>query len=154
MGSGTRNILRYAPLYYPNYKVEINNGSQFVFSITYMELAGGTTGNVTQKLEMSPKNGENVTQKSEMSPKNEEQLDATDWNLGLTDTSSTKSAKRKKRQQGIISLIKQNPQITAEEIAEQLDVHERTIRRDLEELKDLIEYVGPTKGGYWKLVKH
>lgn len=88
-----------------------------------------------------------------MSPKNEEQLDATDWDLGLTDISTNKSAKRKKRQQGIISLIKQNPQITAEEIAEQLDVHERTIRRDLEDLKDLIEYVGPTKGGYWKLIK-
>lgn len=154
MGSGTRNILRYAPLYYPNYKVEINNGSQFVFSITYMEKIAGTGENVTQKPEMSPKNGENVTQKPEMSPKIEEQLDATDWDLGLTNTSTNKSAKRKKRQQGIISLIKQNPQITAEEIAEQLDVHERTIRRDLEELKDLIEYVGPTKGGYWKLVKH
>lgn len=39
MGSGTRNILRYAPLYYPNYRVEINNGSQFVFSITYMDMS-------------------------------------------------------------------------------------------------------------------
>ena len=35
LGSGIRNILRYAPLYYPDYLIEINNGSQFIFSITY-----------------------------------------------------------------------------------------------------------------------
>lgn len=35
LGSGTRNILRYAPIYYPGYKIEINSGQQFVFSITY-----------------------------------------------------------------------------------------------------------------------
>ena len=37
LGSGTRNILRYAPLYYPGYKIEINSGQQFVFSITYQD---------------------------------------------------------------------------------------------------------------------
>ena len=31
--------MRYAPLYYPNYKVEISNGTQFIFSITYMGLS-------------------------------------------------------------------------------------------------------------------
>lgn len=35
-GSGTRNILRYTSLYYPNYKVVINNGPQFIFSIIYI----------------------------------------------------------------------------------------------------------------------
>ena len=38
-GSGSRNILRYASLYYPKYKVEINNGIQFMFSITYMDVS-------------------------------------------------------------------------------------------------------------------
>lgn len=56
MGSGTRNILRYAPLYYPDYKVEIVNGSQFIFSITYMEMSVKTEENVSQNLEMSVKN--------------------------------------------------------------------------------------------------
>ena len=55
MGSGTRNILRYAPLYYPDYKVEIVNGSQFIFSITYMEMSVKTEENVSQNLEMSVK---------------------------------------------------------------------------------------------------
>ena len=47
LGSGTRNILRYAPLYYPGYKIEINNGQQFVFSITYQD------ENVPEKEKMS-----------------------------------------------------------------------------------------------------
>lgn len=53
MGSGTRNILRYAPLYYPNYKVEINNGVQFIFSITYMEMSQEISENVSVNSEMS-----------------------------------------------------------------------------------------------------
>jgi len=28
-----------------------------------------------------------------------------------------------------------------------------TIHRDMEELKHLIEYISPSKGGYWKLLK-
>lgn len=47
LGSGTRNILRYAPLYYPGYKIEINSGQQFVFSITYQD------ENVPEKEKMS-----------------------------------------------------------------------------------------------------
>ncbi len=155
MGSGTRNILRYAPLYYSNYKVEINNGSQFIFSITYMEMSPKDGENVTQKQEMSPKDGENVTQKQEMSPKNPVELDEDELKLILGDAPSDRKAaiKKHKRQQGIISLINKIPQITAEEIADKLDVDIRTIRRDIEELRGLIEYVGPAKGGYWRLLK-
>ncbi|NWJ51324.1 MAG: putative DNA binding domain-containing protein [Bacteroidetes bacterium] len=35
LGSGRKNIQRYAPLYYPDYKVEIQNQEKFVFSISY-----------------------------------------------------------------------------------------------------------------------
>ncbi len=67
MGSGTRNILRYAPLYYPNYKVEINNGVQFIFSITYMEMSQEISENVSVNSEMSQETSENVCVNSEMS---------------------------------------------------------------------------------------
>jgi len=155
MGSGTRNILRYAPLYYPDYKVEIVNGSQFIFSITYMEMSVKTEENVSQNLEMSVKNGENVSQNLEMSVKNEDQFETEELALSIDDTPGGKKnlQKKQKRHQGIISLIRHNPQITTEEMAEKLDVKVRTIYRDLEELKHLIEYVGPSKGGYWKLLK-
>ena len=169
MGSGTRNILRYAPLYYPDYKVEINNGSQFIFSITYMEATSkkGENGiqnkemalkageNGTQNEKMALKTGENGTQNEKMALKNSDELKDDDLQLSLNDTHENKKAiiKKRKRQQGIISLIKQDQFITAEKIAEKLDAGLRTIRRDLEELKDLIEYVGPAKGGHWNFLK-
>ena len=141
MGSGTRNILRYAPLYYPDYKVEINNGSQFIFSITYMEATS--------------KEGEKGTQTEKMTLKKSDELKDDELQISLNDTHENKKAviKKRKRQQGIISLIKQDQFITAEEIAEKLDAGLRTIRRDLENLKDLIEYEGSAKGGHWKFLK-
>lgn len=45
LGSGRRNLKRYAPLYYPDYKIEISNGNQFEFSITYDDLSRGKAGN-------------------------------------------------------------------------------------------------------------
>ena len=38
---------------YPNYKVEINNGVQFIFSITYMEMSQEISENVSVNSEMS-----------------------------------------------------------------------------------------------------
>ena len=154
MGSGTRNILRYAPLYYPNYKVEINNGSQFIFSITYMEMSPKANENVSQNQEMSPKANENVSQNQEMSPKGTHELDEEELDLLLGNTPTNKKAllKKRQRQRGIISLIKQNPKITAQEMAEKLDVKERTIYRDMEDLKSIVEYVGSAKDGYWNFL--
>ena len=40
LGSGKRNIKKYAPLYFPGYKVGIKSGQQFEFSITYQDLTG------------------------------------------------------------------------------------------------------------------
>lgn len=141
MGSGTRNILRYAPLYYSGYKIQINNGSQFIFSITYME--------------MSPETAGNVTINQSLSPENRVKLEDDDLCILLGDTFLDKKTalKKRRRQQGIIRLIKENPNITIEAMAENLDVHERTIHRDIEELKDIIVYAGPNKGGHWMIVK-
>ena len=37
LGSGTRNILKYAPIYYKDYQIFIENGQHFSFSITYAD---------------------------------------------------------------------------------------------------------------------
>lgn len=50
LGSGRRNLKRYAPLYYPDYKIEISNGNQFEFSITYDDLSRGKAGEVSGKV--------------------------------------------------------------------------------------------------------
>lgn len=155
MGSGIRNILRYAPLYYPDYKVEINNGSQFIFSITYMGLSQENRQMSEETNEDAPRNRV-MSQESPFGTRQKSQeklieLDDDDLKISLNDIPKTKKTelRKRKRQQGIISLIKQNPKITMEEMADKLDVNARTIHRDVEELKNVIEHVGPTKGGYW-----
>jgi ATP-dependent DNA helicase RecG len=155
MGSGIRNILRYAPLYYPDYKVEISSGSQFVFSITYMEMSQEKGENVPRNQEMSQEKGENVPRNQEMSQEKSFELNDEDLKISLNGTLSTQKeiSKKHKRQQGIIGLIRKNPSMTMENMAEKLGVNERTIHRDIEELKNVIEHVGPTKSGYWIIKK-
>lgn len=152
MGSGTRNILRYAPIYYPNYKIEINSGQQFIFSITYQD------ENVTISEKMSSSSGENVTIIGKMSPSSSENVtELTDEELALPlEPFERKSAKDKKnkRRSAIIGLILNDPHISLETISEKLDVHKRTIMRDINELRDngIIERLGGNYGE-WRIVK-
>ena len=74
MGSGTRNILRYAPLYNSSYKVEILNGSHFIFSITYVKMSLQNNENVLTNQKMSPENDENVLTDLKMSLQNDENV--------------------------------------------------------------------------------
>ena len=152
LGSGTRNILRYAPLYYPNYKIEINSGSQFIFSITYMD----ATENVPDKSEMSQTNAGNVPDKSEMSQtKEENELETHDFKIILDNTSKGVKKKKNKRKQGIIGMMISNSKITIETLADKLDVSEKTIKRDISELQQLgiIKREGGDFGGHWVILK-
>lgn len=51
LGSGRKNIKKYAPLYYPDYKVEIQNQEKFVFSISYCKLDADITQQDEQQFE-------------------------------------------------------------------------------------------------------
>jgi ATP-dependent DNA helicase RecG len=44
LGSGKKNIKKYAPLYYDNYRIEIENNDKFVFSRTYRDVDENQTG--------------------------------------------------------------------------------------------------------------
>ncbi len=57
------------------------------------------------------------------------------------------------RREKIITVLRSNSKITAYELSREFDVSERTIRRDLKILSDekIIEYVGSSKGGFWKI---
>ena len=164
LGSGTRNILRYAPLYYPNYKVEINSGSQFIFSITYQEVNvqdgdKNVPENVTKIEKMSQTESKNVPETGKMSQtesKNVPELTPEELDLSL-ESKELKSVKDKKkhRRQAIVSLMNKDSHISMEAIAEKLDVHERTIKRDIKELREsgVIERIGGDFGGEWKVLK-
>ncbi len=152
LGSGTRNILRYAPLYYPGYKIEINSSQQFVFSITYQD------ENVTVDEKMSPSSDENVTISGKMSPSADADVpELTDEELSLPlepfEKLSVKE-KTKRRRQAIVGMMNKNSHITIEELSEKLDVHRRTILRDIEDLKKnhVVERIDGNYGE-WKVRK-
>ena len=173
LGSGVRNILRYAPLYYPNYNIEINSGSQFIFSITYQEVnvqdgdkkvQGNVTDNGKMSLtegknvpnigQMSPTESENVPNKVKMSPTDVPEL--TDEELSIKPFErEIVISKRKRRQQAIVGMISIDSHVSVETMADKLDVDKKTIKRDLKVLKDnhVIERLGGTFGGEWIILK-
>lgn len=187
LGSGTRNILRYAPLYYPDYKIEINSGSQFLFSITYQDENVPDSGqksptevknvqdgdkmskkNVTETGKMSATDLKNDSSSGQMSAtktenvRNKDKMSATDIPELTEKELSLKPfereiviSKRNRRKQAIMGIISLDPHVGVEVMAEQLDVNEKTIRRDLGELKrdGVIERVGGNYGGEWKILK-
>jgi len=59
------------------------------------------------------------------------------------------------RQKEIISLIHQNHSISINELSKICKVGRETIKRDLNKLKqmNLIQRIGPDKGGYWQIVQ-
>lgn len=178
LGSGTRNILRYAPLYYPNYKIEINSSSQFIFSITYQDdnvqesdknvqenvtdngkMSQTDTENVLETEKMSQTDTQNVPETEKMSQTESEnvpELTSEELDLSL-EPKELKSVKEKKnrRRQAIVSLMHKDSHISMESIAEKLGVNERTIKRDIKELREsgVIERVGGDYGGEWKIVR-
>ena len=163
LGSGTRNILRYAPLYYPNYKIGINSGTQFLFSITYRdenviiseEMSPFSSENVTETGKMSPNSSKNVTICEEILQTNVPELTDEELSLPLEpyERKSIKD-KKKRRRQAIVSLMNKDSHISVETISEKLDVHKRTILRDIEDLKKnlVIERIGGNYGE-WKVLK-
>jgi ATP-dependent DNA helicase RecG len=60
-----------------------------------------------------------------------------------------------KRRLQVVEFMHKNPSITTEQLAKMLKVSKRTIIRDIEKLKNnnQIEYIGPAKGGHWKIIK-
>ena len=95
----------------------------------FIELAGLKmsqieTENVTDTQKMSQTESENVTE-----------LTSDELNLSL-EPQVLKSVKEKKkrRKQAIVSLMNKDSHIKVEAIAEKLDVHKRTVLRDIDEI--------------------
>jgi len=58
-----------------------------------------------------------------------------------------------RRIENIKELMRKNNKITITQIAERLNVNEKTIKRDIDKLKELeiIKRIGPDKGGHWEV---
>jgi predicted HTH transcriptional regulator len=68
---------------------------------------------------------------------------------------SKDTVKLSKNEQKIVRLIKESASITANELSEILGINLRNTKNNIANLKkvDVIERVGPDKGGYWKLTE-
>ena len=71
-----------------------------------------------------------------------------------TDTKNVPENAPEKRHKVIIEMIQSNPFITIPELATICSVNEKTIKRDIQQLKtrNLLTRIGPDKGGYWKVI--
>ena len=68
--------------------------------------------------------------------------------VAINEESSEKSSEK------IIELIKNDPNISAAAIAEQIGLSSRAVEKQLKKLRDenLIRRVGPDKGGHWEII--
>ena len=68
LGSGRKNIMKYAPYYYPDFKIEIQNEEKFVFSLIYRD----ADENVNSQNENVNSQNDNVNPENEnVNPENE-----------------------------------------------------------------------------------
>ena len=60
-----------------------------------------------------------------------------------------------KSSEKILSLIRENPKISAKEISEIIGISSRDVEKNIAKLKEkgFLKRVGPAKGGYWKIIK-
>ena len=60
----------------------------------------------------------------------------------------------RKGQEKILALIRANPHISVSSIAKECDMSVKAIRNLIDELREnqLLERIGPAKGGYWKVL--
>ena len=67
-----------------------------------------------------------------------------------------KNVGKKLRQRKILKKIKNNQSLTFNSLAKELNVSEKTVERDIKELKEknYIKHVGPKKGGHWEIIKN
>ena len=72
-----------------------------------------------------------------------------------SETKSKSSGTRKKTSDKIIEIIKNNPKITAPQIAMELGISTRGVEKNLRQLRETgsLKRIGsPTFGGYWEIV--
>ena len=58
----------------------------------------------------------------------------------------------KKRREIIVNLIKADNKISLSTIAKKMGVNTKTIKRELAEMRHIVQHVGPTRGGHWEFL--
>ena len=138
LGSGRRNLKRYAPLYYPDYKIEISNGNQFEFSITYDDLSRGKANETANNTE----NQHNKEMQSQNETPNEIAVD-------------TARASSKANINAVYNAIKANTDISVDDICRICKISRATAARAIAWLKEnkYIDRTTANQYGSWIILK-
>ena len=138
LGSGRRNLKRYAPLYYPDYKIEISNGNQFEFSITYDDLSRGKANETANNTE----NQHNKEMLSQNETPNEIAVD-------------TARASSKANINAVYNAIKANTDISVDDICRICKISRATAARAIAWLKEnkYIDRTTANQYGSWIILK-
>ena len=130
LGSGMRNILLYAPIYYKDYRIDIENKKQFLFSITYTDVPEDTIQRTAPTT--IQRTAPTTTQRT-------------------TPTTTQRTAQKE-----ILNYLKEHPSASMREISLQLgDITEGGVKYHIIKLRrsGIIKRVGPKFGGIWKILK-
>ena len=76
-------------------------------------------------------------------------------NVSSKEASQKTSQKTsRKTSQKIIDLIKEDPNISTQDMADIIGIDRRNIARNLKKLQEngIVKRIGPDKGGYWEIV--
>ena len=119
LGSGRSNLKRYAHLYYPDYKIEISNGNQFEFSITYDDLSRSKANEIANNTE----NQHNTGTQSQNETPNEIAV-------------YTARASSKARINAVYNVIKSNTEISVDDICRVCKISRATVAREIAWLKE------------------
>ena len=108
LGSGTRKMFKYTPLYANGKEPIIEEQDVYRIEIPYIPTLQGS-------------------------------------NVGTTQKSTQK----------ILELIKENPKVTTQEMADTLGIIRRTVTKHIKNLREqgVIKRVGPDKGGHWEVIE-
>jgi ATP-dependent DNA helicase RecG len=137
LGSGMRNILLYAPIYYTDYRIDIENKKQFLFSITYTDVPEDTT-------QRTPPTTTQRTIPTAQKP------------VSTTTQRTTPTTTQRTAQKEILNYLKEHPSASMREISLQLgDITEGGVKYHIIKLRrsGIIKRVGPKFGGIWKILK-
>ena len=136
LGSGRKNIKKYAPYYYLDYRIMIENEEKFIFSMTYRNADDNVNDNVR------PLN-DNVNNRKTL----EYQSDKIRILIGDNVNDNVKE-----RLFTIINSLYSQPKLNRIDLIEQTKIKNPTIDRYIKILKDanIIEFIGSDKtGGYY-----
>ena len=117
LGSGTRKIFEYTPIYSNGKQAQIEEEDVYRVTIPYQPTHQG---------------------------RNKEDSQEGGLKSGLKET-----------EKRIVSLIEENPYISYNDIAEQLEMARSGIAKHIKELqeKGIIRRIGPDKGGHWEVIE-